>query len=84
MVSAPNQNGIQRECSVDDDCYAVLPFHCVGCADFSHSPQPVDEIDIELDRLRGDMGMNQMKTTKPKPSLTDLAPKRKPKQKRDI
>jgi peptidoglycan/LPS O-acetylase OafA/YrhL len=31
----------------------------------SHSPyQPVDEIDVELDRMRGDMGLNQMKKRK--------------------
>ncbi|MFB2880219.1 hypothetical protein [Floridanema aerugineum] len=32
----------------------------------SHSqlPQPVDEIDVELDRMRGEMGLNQMKKRK--------------------
>lgn len=30
----------------------------------SPSYQPVDEIDVELDRLRGDMGLNQMKKRK--------------------
>ncbi|MFB2898295.1 hypothetical protein ACE1CI_35710 [Aerosakkonemataceae cyanobacterium BLCC-F50] len=28
------------------------------------SGQPVDEIDIELERMRGDMGLNQMKKRK--------------------
>lgn len=49
-----------------------------------YSPEPVDPIDLELDQMRGDMGMNQMKNPKSKRSLTDLTPKRKPKQKREI